>query len=85
MRETLASAITHLLAQFLDVGQFPALPRSNQAVSITARIVDELPTGVTAAVHWRIDGASPGAFQIVAMADDGLHGDGAAGELAAGP
>lgn len=64
----------------LEPGQFPLIPRSKDSISIQARIVDEQSTGITASLHWRVDAAAPGAFQTVALLDDGAHGDGAAGD-----
>src|SRR5688572_20976868 len=63
-----------------DMRQVPLVPRSSQFVTVTARMVDEQPqaAGVTAAVHWRVDGAA--GFTVTPMADDGAHGDGAAGD-----
>jgi|GEM_PF-390353 len=62
----------------LDVQHFPVIPSSAKAVTVTARILDELVSGVTAAVYYRIDGAPM--FTAAVMYDDGLHGDGAAGD-----
>lgn len=61
-----------------DVTQYPIIPRSTDAVTITARLVDEQTVGLAADLHWRVDGAA--AFTIVNMQDDGLHGDGLAGD-----
>jgi VCBS repeat-containing protein len=58
----------------------PAVPRSNQAVTITADVSDELDMGVTATLFWRASSATPPPFAIAAMFDDGLHGDGIAGD-----
>ena len=59
-----------------DVTHFPIIPRSTDPVYVTAKIVDELATGIQAWVYYRVDGAAT--FTALAMADDGLHGDGAA-------
>ncbi|MDZ4783978.1 MAG: lamin tail domain-containing protein [Planctomycetia bacterium] len=61
-----------------DVTQFPIIPRSTNPVTITAQLIDEQTNGLTAAVHWRLDGAAN--FTTSTMFDDGLHGDGAAGD-----
>ncbi|MCP5522620.1 MAG: lamin tail domain-containing protein [Verrucomicrobiales bacterium] len=56
------------------VSHFPALPRSNEPVFISARIRDELPAGLQVELHHRVDGA--GAFTVATMHDDGQGGDG---------
>ncbi len=61
-----------------DVTQFPIIPRSTDPVTITARLIDEQTNGLTAAVHWRLDGEAN--FTTATMFDDGLHGDVAAGD-----
>ena len=62
----------------LEVQHWPAVPRSTDAVWVTARLVDESPATVTVTLYWRPDGAA--AFESVRMQDDGLHQDGAAGD-----
>lgn len=61
-----------------DVSHAPALPAPGREVFVTARILDESPTGLVARVFWRVDGA--GTFQPTPMYDDGRHNDGAAGD-----
>jgi VCBS repeat-containing protein len=63
-----------------DVIHSPAVPGSDDPVTITARVRDELeaPTAVT--LFWRVSSASPPAFSQTTMHDDGAHGDGAAGD-----
>ncbi len=68
-----------------DVVHSPAVPNATQQVFVTARIEDELPSGFTALVHyrtWNQSAASPDSptFTEVAMADNGLRGDGSAGD-----
>jgi predicted phage tail protein len=55
----------------------PAVPRSTDAVTVSARIegVSEI---VAAVLYYRDDGAP--AFEEMEMLDDGAHGDGAAGD-----
>ncbi|MHB1305798.1 MAG: lamin tail domain-containing protein [Limisphaerales bacterium] len=60
----------------LDVSHFPIVPRSTEAVRVTARVVDESRFGLVVTAHHRIDGAPD--FLATPMVDDGLHGDGAA-------
>lgn len=61
-----------------NVGQFPLIPKSSDQVTVTAKITDELVGGITAQVFFRDDGA--GSFTSLQMFDDGLHGDGSAGD-----
>ncbi|HOX01489.1 MAG TPA: lamin tail domain-containing protein [Candidatus Paceibacterota bacterium] len=61
-----------------EASQVPVLPRSTEAVHVTARILDESRTGLAARVWWRRDGDD--AFAEVPMADDGQHEDGAPGD-----
>ena len=61
----------------LDVEHSPAIPRPTDPVTVTARIVDELPTPKSVSLHWRVGG---GTWAILPMYDDGLHGDGLAGD-----
>ncbi|WP_197528683.1 lamin tail domain-containing protein [Aeoliella mucimassa] len=63
----------------LDVAHYPVIPSSTQDVSITARLVDELNTGLSANLYWRVDGDT--SFQVLAMADNGLGPDVAASDL----
>ena len=62
----------------LDVLHQPAIPRSTDPVTVTARIQDEAAEGLVTAVRWRVDGADE--FQTALMYDDGQHGDGEAGD-----
>ena len=62
----------------LDAEHFPLVPKSTESVAIRARIVDESTNGLAVAVHHRVDGKA--SFTVTAMADDGLHGDGAPGD-----
>lgn len=64
-----------------DVAHYPAVPASTNPVTITAQLTDEQVTGLTATLSWRdVSTTSPGTFASVAMFDDGLHGDGLAGD-----
>jgi Bacterial Ig domain/Lamin Tail Domain/CotH kinase protein len=66
------------------VNHSPAIPRSTDPVVITAKLADELATGLAAQVFWRTwtpnQTAAPGAFASIAMADNGLSGDGLAND-----
>jgi hypothetical protein len=61
----------------LGVQHFPPVPSSSDVVTISARLLDESASGVTAELIWRVDGAT---FTSEPMFDDGAHGDGAAGD-----
>ncbi len=64
-----------------NVEHSPKIPRSTDTVFVTADLRDELTAGVTASVFYRdASTLSPGAWIEVPMFDDGLHGDGAAGD-----
>ena len=62
----------------LDVEHFPIIPGAGDPVTVTAKIIDELPTGVTVTLHHRLDGEPT--FNMVTMSDDGASGDGVAGD-----
>ena len=65
----------------LNVAHYPLVPRSTNAITITAQILDEHATGVTATLWWRLDALSGSpAFTTTNLLDDGLHGDGVAGD-----
>lgn len=61
----------------MDVVHSPAVPRANEDVTVTARILDNLP-GESANLHWRVDTQDD--FNTVAMLDDGTQGDLIAGD-----
>ncbi len=62
----------------LDVAHSPAVPRSADMVTVTARIRDEDPGGVQVTLLYRRDGTA--GFNALPMFDDGLWGDGRAGD-----
>ena len=57
----------------------PPIPGANQPVTITAFVIDESVTP-TVTLWYRQDQEPTIAYASVAMLDDGLHGDGAAGD-----
>ncbi|MBE3098266.1 MAG: lamin tail domain-containing protein [Planctomycetes bacterium] len=74
-------AATDIAPLILDVQHLPYVPKSTEPVTLTARILDEQATGLTVRLLWRQDAdpqVSP--FTSETMYDDGLHGDGAAGD-----
>jgi uncharacterized repeat protein (TIGR02543 family) len=82
---------TNIAPLILDVEHSPTIPGPNDPVTVTARIIDELPTGVTATLHYRVDISvytgknvyphfNPADFNNLSMFDDGAHGDGAASD-----
>lgn len=62
----------------LDVGHFPLLPKSTDSVFVTARLVDDHASQVTAVLHYRNDGVAT--WGTTPLVDDGAHGDGLAGD-----
>ena len=62
----------------LDVMHAPAIPRSSDPVTVTARIVDQRVGPESVALYWRIDGAN--VFTAAAMLDRGQPGDQQAGD-----
>ena len=63
----------------LDVMHSPAIPKSTDPVTITARIVDQTVRDISARLYWRGDNTS--GFRPLTMHDDGQHGDQAAGDF----
>jgi len=72
-------AVADIAPLITDVTHFPIIPHSADTVYVTAHIADELPTGISARVYYRNDGVTDFSSYL-AMADDGLHGDGAKGD-----
>ena len=65
----------------LDVSHSPPVPRAADLVTIRARLVDVSAVGLIASVHYRdASTTTPPEFNSIPMVDDGLHGDGAAGD-----
>jgi hypothetical protein len=71
-------ARSNIAPLILQAGHFPIIPKSTDPVAVSARIVDEDLTGIRATLYYRVDGSA--SFTPVEMADDGAHGDGAAGD-----
>jgi hypothetical protein len=72
---------TNIAPLILDTTHLPAVPRSTDPVTITARIVDEQINGLTVALfHRNATTTTPPAFSTAPMFDDGAHGDGLAGD-----
>jgi hypothetical protein len=74
----------------LDAKHAPIVPNSSQSVTVTARIIDELNTGLSVTLRWRVDTSvfvmseyptyNAASYTTVTMLDDGLHGDGQSGD-----
>jgi len=74
----------------LDVSHNPVVPSSTQSVTVAARILDQAKTGVTVLLRWRLDESvyvksqypvyEQDSYTEIPMLDDGLHGDGQAGD-----
>jgi hypothetical protein len=71
-------ATNDLAPMILEVHHVPAIPRSTNLVTVTARIQDEAVATVTVQLFSRVDGAAN--FSSGPMFDDGAHGDGLAGD-----
>jgi hypothetical protein len=61
-----------------DLRHSPALPRSTDVVTVSAKVDDELLGGLTVQAFFREDGAA--SFDVLPMFDDGLHDDGSAND-----
>jgi len=76
-----STASTNIAPLISDVTHFPLIPRSTNAITINARLTDELTSGLSATLFWRNASiASPAAFTSAVMFDDGAHGDGLSGD-----
>lgn len=74
----------------LKIAHSPAIPSSDQAVTVTAEVIDEAIAGVSVSLLWRVDTSTyvqsqyptynPASYTTVTMYDDGLHGDAQAGD-----
>ena len=58
----------------LEEIHWPLIPGSGDAVTVSARILDESTTGITSVLHYRRDGQA--GFSTLTMFDDGQHDDG---------
>jgi MYXO-CTERM domain-containing protein len=58
----------------------PPLPLGGQAVSIAVNVIDDGAAPPVVRLYYREDRNPPIAYSSMLMADDGLHGDGAAGD-----
>ncbi|MBN2476320.1 MAG: lamin tail domain-containing protein [Pirellulales bacterium] len=85
-----SAATTDIAPLVVDVAHGPVIPRATDPVVVTARIIDELDTGLTVSLHYRVDTSTydqntyptynAASYTVVAMRDDGASGDGAAGD-----
>ena len=74
-------ATNNVAPLILNVAHFPLIPRPTNNITITAQILDEHTTGITATLWWRLDALSGSlAFSSTNFVDDGAHGEGAAGD-----
>jgi hypothetical protein len=71
-------AQTDIAPLIVEALHFPLVPKSTNAVMVTARILDEQTNGISVMLHYRLDGA-PG-FTAIPMSDDGQQEDGVAGD-----
>jgi hypothetical protein len=76
-----STATNDLAPLILGLAHFPAAPQSTEEIAITARIVDEVASGLTVMAQYRnASTLTPPAFTSVVMVDDGEHLDGASGD-----
>src|ERR1043166_7267233 len=75
------SAFTSNLAPLiLDVAHSPAVPKSSDPITITARLLDESAV-LSPTLFYRVDvNPQTNPFLTLPMVDDGAHGDGVAGD-----
>ncbi|MFH1718213.1 MAG: lamin tail domain-containing protein [Planctomycetota bacterium] len=84
-------AVDDIAPIILDVMHWPVIPGAVDAVTVTARILDERRTGVSMTLHHRIDVSvyedediyaryEPESYDHVTMFDDGMHGDDEVGD-----
>jgi hypothetical protein len=74
-------ATNNIAPMLLDVAHSPGVPTSTTPITIRARVVDESTSGLTVQFWWRnASTTNPPAFAAVPMFDDGVHGDGGAGD-----
>jgi hypothetical protein len=64
----------------LSAGHQPIVPRSSEPVVVSARIVDETTSGLGVSLSWRVSSATPPAFAVLPMTDDGANGDAVAND-----
>ena len=58
----------------VDLAHLPLIPKSTEAVTVTAKIVDEATSGLAVTLSYRVDqpsGTPPLAFTVATMYDDG--------------
>ncbi len=83
-----ASDIAPIIA---DVHHWPIIPGPTDTVTVTAHVLDEVASGVTVTLHYRLDTSTyvdqntypkfvATSYLSVPMVDDGAHGDGPAGD-----
>jgi hypothetical protein len=70
----------NIAPMILQVRNFPVVPGPTDAVVVTARLLNETASGVTATLSWRVDSVTPPPFTTAPMFDDGAHGDGVAND-----
>jgi hypothetical protein len=76
-----SAATTDLPPMILETAHVPAIPRSTNNVTVTARVVDEQRASLTVRLWYRdVSTATPGNFVSATMTDNGLNNDGAAGD-----
>lgn len=75
------SVLTNNIApMILAANHSPIVPRSTDAVLITARLMDETANSFTVTLFHRISTATPPPFSTATMNDSGMNGDAVAGD-----
>ena len=75
----------------LNAIHFPPVPRPDDVVTVSAYVMDEMNTGVSMKLYYRLDTSvyydqdvypsyNPASFSVLQMFDDGFHNDGIAGD-----
>jgi hypothetical protein len=71
----------NIAPMILELQHFPAVPKSTDPVTISARLVDEQTNGLSVTLfHRNASTLGPPNFSSTSMFDDGLHNDGVAGD-----
>ncbi len=73
-------AETDIAPLMWDLDHKPRIPRSTDPVTVTVNVRDEALNPPAVYCFWRVSVAAPGAFNTIQMLDNGLLGDGIAGD-----
>ncbi len=59
----------------IDVKHFPAIPRSDETVTVSAKLKDNDGDELSGTLYWRVSATEPGPFAATVMGDNGDNGD----------